>query len=774
MVIVVLSGFVLALVAPWLHRLCGRWTGWGLALLPLGFLIYLGAQVDEIAAGEVLRTAYAWMPTFAVGFSFRLDGLSLLFALVISGIGALILIYSGGYLAEDRYLGRFYGLLLLFMASMLGLVLADNVITLYVFWELTSISSYLLIGFEHDRESARSAALQALLVTSGGGLAMLAGLVLLGQVGGSMNLSDLAAQGTLVRDHGLYLPILLLILLGAFTKSAQFPFHAWLPAAMAAPTPVSAYLHSATMVKAGVYLLARLHPVLGGTSEWFYLVTSVGTVTMLVGGYLAVLSTDLKRILAYSTISALGTMVLLIGLGDVLAIKGAIVFLLAHALYKGALFMVAGTVDHETGTRNADELGGLWRAMPVTATAATLAALSLASLGPFVSFVGKELFLEAVWESAWRSWLAPAGVVGGALFVVVAAIVGFRVFFGRAHATPKPPHEAPPSFWLGPMVLALASLVLGLFPDLISKSIVAPSMAAVLHWSVPYPEQVKLALWHGINPALILSATSIVLGLLLYAAWHPLRALNRPLAPVLNHGPDWWYDRGFNGLFALAAAQTRVFQNGYLRYYLIAVVFTLIALVGYALAGHFSWQADLVWLSIRPYEAGLAGLIVLAALTTVLARTRVAAVIALGVVGYGVALVFLLFGAPDLAMTQFMIETLTVILFVFVLYRLPRFERFSVRGVRVRDATIAAITGGLITVLVLAALHVPHRTPISDYFAEKSYPEAHGRNIVNVILVDFRSLDTLGEITVLGASAAGIYALLKLRLARKEDQECPP
>jgi multicomponent Na+:H+ antiporter subunit A len=396
MLAAVFSSFGAALAAPWLHRVTRGATAPLLALLPASLLIYFASFAGRIAKGERVTVSYAWAPNLGVNLSFALDGLSLLFALLICGIGALVVIYAGGYLAGHHQLGRFYAFLLLFMASMLGLVLADNLLLLFVFWELTSISSFLLIGFDHEQEASRAAALQALLVTGGGGLALFAGMILLGLAGDSFELSTLLARGDMVRGDTRYLPILLLVVAGAFTKSAQVPFHFWLPGAMAAPTPVSAYLHSATMVKAGVYLLARLSPILGETATWTAIVAPVGAITMLLGGVIALYQTDLKRILAYSTISALGTLVLLLGLGTAAAITAAIVFLFAHALYKGALFMVAGALDHETGTRDVEQLGGLRRAMPVTAVVAALAAVSLAGFGPVVSFIGKELLLEAV------------------------------------------------------------------------------------------------------------------------------------------------------------------------------------------------------------------------------------------------------------------------------------------------------------------------------------------------------------------------------------------
>lgn len=763
----ILSGFALALAAPGLYRVARGGTGWLLALLPLGQALYLGSYMTAIAAGETVRVGYSWAPALGVNLSFYLDGLSLLFALLITGIGALILVYAGGYLAGHPQLGRLYAFLLMFMASMLGLVLADNLLALFVFWELTSLSSYLLIGFDHEREGARAAALQALLVTAGGGLALLAGLLLLGQAGGSLELSTLLGQPHDLRPHPLYLPVLLLVLLGAFTKSAQFPFHFWLPSAMEAPTPVSAYLHSATMVKAGVYLLARLHPLLGGTDVWHVLVTGFGTATMLVGGFLAATQTDLKRILAYSTVSALGTLVLLLGIGTSGAITAALVFLLAHALYKGALFLVAGALDHETGTRDVHQLGGLWRTMPVTAGAAGLAALSLAGFGPFLSFIGKELVFETVWTAPGAGFvLTPAAVAAGALFVVAAGLTGVRPFWGARQPTPRLPHEAPPSLWLGPVLLAGGGVLFGVWPSLVADQVVAPAVTAV----VGRPQHVLLALWHGFNPALALSAASLVLGLALYRSWAALHRASARLEPLLHWGPATWYAGALRGLNGLALGQTRLLQSGYLRYYLLIVLVATAGLTGATLVGRGRLAAPADWWGLRFYDAGLAVLILLATAAAVLARSRLAAIAALGVVGYSVALVFVLFGAPDVAMTQFLVETLTVILFVLVFYHLPESPAVSGAMARARDALLAAGVGVLMTALVLIAIDVQYHPPISAYFSEHALSDAHGRNLVNVILVDFRGLDTLGEITVLAVAGVGVYALLKLRAAKQGDQ----
>jgi multicomponent Na+:H+ antiporter subunit A len=765
-IIAVLSGFGLAVAAPWLYRAARGATGWLLALLPAGLAIYFASLLRAVAAGEAIVISYPWAPGLGVSLSFYVDGLSLLFALLISGIGALVVIYAGGYLAGKPTLGRFYTIVLLFMASMLGVVLAGNVISLFVFWELTSLTSYLLIGLDHDRPTARAAALQALLVTGGGGLALLAGLVLLGQVGGSLELVTLLSNGDAIREHALYLPILLLILLGAFTKSAQAPFHFWLPNAMEAPTPVSAYLHSATMVKAGVYLLARLSPALGGTEAWHYLVTGAGMATMLLGALLALAQTDLKRILAYSTVSTLGALVLLLGLDTTLSVKAAMLFLLVHALYKGALFLVAGAVDHETGTRDIRQLGGLARAMPITAAAAGLAALSMAGLPPMLGFINKELLYEAKLQAPHAAGLiTAAGVAANMLLVAVAGIVGFRPFFGRRGEMPKKPHEAPLAMWLGPAVLAGLGLLNGLFPEALPSTLVSAAASAVR----AQPTEVKLALWHGINPILALSVLTVAVGVAIYAGRAALRrAVSAALRNAGRWGPQAGYELALRGLNRVAGAQTRFLQSGYLRSYLTIIILTTVGLAGYALAARGGgWRLELPAggaTDIRLYEV-LVGLLVLAAtLLALRSSSRLTAVAALGVVGYGVALIYTLFGAPDLAMTQFAIETLTVFLFVLVLYRLPRFASFSSRRARLRDAVVALAAGGLLTVLVLVAIAMPMESRLSPFFAENAVPLARGRNIDNVILVDFRSLDTLGEITVLAVAAIGVYALLKLRL----------
>jgi multicomponent Na+:H+ antiporter subunit A len=753
--IAVLTGFGAALVAPFLTRRLQSLTSWVLALVPAGLTVYFLSLLPSAAAGGAASASLAWVPALGLTVALRADGLSLIFALLISGIGALVVIYAGGYLKGDAHLNRFYAWLLTFMAAMLGVVLADNLILLYVFWELTTLSSFLLIGYESEREEARAAALQALLVTGAGGLALLGGLVLLGQAAGTYQLSAVVAQAEAVRASGLYYPILILVLLGAFAKSAQFPFHFWLPNAMEAPTPVSAYLHSATMVKAGIYLMARMSPVLGGTDAWTYAVAITGGVTMVVGAYLALTQTDLKRLLAYSTIGALGMLTFLIGLGEPLALEAAMVLLVAHGLYKGAMFLVAGAVDHETGTRDVTRLGGLRAAMPVTAFAAGLAAISMAGFPPALGYLSKELFYEVALH--YQPWVVAAAVLVALFTVYVAFVAGIGPFWGRSLRAPKTPHEAPFSLWLGPVILAGLGILFGALPGLIGPGLVAPAASAALGQAL----EVSLKLWHGFNLTFILSMLTLLAGAILFLAQKQVRgALVRAVSP---YGMDRLYEASLVWLNVLARGQTRILQNGYLRVYLLVIVITTVGLAGSTIllldGFHMPEQVTIPTF----YEVALGVLILAAAFAAIRSRSRLGAVAALGVTGYSVALIFLIFGAPDLAMTQFLVESLTVILFVFAFYHLPHFKILTTRRPRMFHAAVSLLAGGLMTALVLSAVGLNLYPPISDYFLEQSVPLAHGRNIVNVILVDFRGTDTLGEITVLAVAAVGVIALLKFR-----------
>lgn len=753
------GGVLFAALAPFLQRRLERLAAPILALLPLAAFLQLLAVLPAIQAGETAQISFAWVPLLGLSLSFTLDGLGVVMSLLIAGIGVLVILYGGTYLHGHPSLGRFYAVILLFMTAMLGIALSGNALILFIFWELTSITSFLLIGFEHERPGARAAAWQALLVTGGGGLALLAGLTLLAIITGSFEMSVWAAQATEIAAHPLAAAAFLLILGGAATKSAQFPFHFWLPNAMEAPTPVSAYLHSATMVKAGVFLLARLFPILGELPLWTPALTTLGLLTLLGASLLALAQTDLKRLLAYTTVSALGMLVFLLGLGTPLALKTAALFLVTHALYKGALFLAAGSVDHGTGTRDINRLGGIGRAMPFTATAAGLAALSMAGLPPLLGFIAKELIYETTLEATLPILLTSLTLIANAATVIVAVWVGWQPFWGHAGDDHLHPHEGTPGLWAPPLLLALLGLALGLFPALTGNWLIAPMAGTIAGQSI----KVKLVLWHGLTPMLGLSALTLLLGLggaaLRRVAQPSVIAFWHALAPI---GPANLYHRFIHGLLALASWQTAVLQNGYLRIYVFIIVLTTVLLSGLTFVLQDVSPTLVPWQTPRFYDFILVGVILTATFLVTRSRSRVATIALLGSIGFSIAVIFLLYSAPDLAMVQFAIETLTVILFVLVLYKLPKFNRLSSTRTRVVDFFLALTGGLLMTLLMLLVSSHNSDASVAAYYAANSLPQANGRNIVNVILVDFRGLDTLGEITVLGIAAIGVYSLIRL------------
>jgi multicomponent Na+:H+ antiporter subunit A len=742
-----------------------RWAGPLAALPALGLFVAFAARLPAISRGEVLAEAHPWVPSLDVQLSLRLDAWSLLFALLITGIGAAVHLYAGRYLDDHPQLGRFLAVLSSFMAAMLGLVLCDNLLALFVFWELTSITSYLLIGFEHRKEEARAAALKGLLVTVGGGQALLLGLLLLGQVAGTFELSELVGRKEAILAHPLWAAILPLVLLGAFTKSAQAPLHFWLPAAMAAPTPVSAYLHSATMVKAGIYLLARLEPAFGGDPGWTWALCATGALTMVSGAVLALRETDLKRVLAYATVSVLGTLTFLIGLGTPAALQAMAVYLLAHALYKGALFLVAGAVDHAAGSRDLTRLGGLRRSMPLTASAAVLAALAMAGLAPTFGYLGKELVYEAALATEGKAlW----GVVAAFTFsplVAAAALLSVGLFFGQATA-PRAPHEGSWEMVAPPLVLGALGLVLGLYPHAIGPWL------GQLGGTGEGAQALKLSLWHGLTPALGLSVLTLGLGLALFGFRRALLEPWRRL-PVEKVAASRAYDAALLGLKWLAATQTRLVQGGYLRRYVALTLAATGLTVGYGVLTRVELAPLANDSGVLPHEAVIAALVLVAAAAAATSKSRLAAVAAMGVVGLGVAGLFFLFGAPDLALTQALVEVLTVVVFALSLLHLPHYQELSRHRTRLRDGAIAVGFGAVMSALVLQVAGRREGATVAEYFLEHSVAQAHGRNVVNVILVDFRALDTLGEVTVLAAAAIGVVGLLRLRPtapAREEER----
>lgn len=739
--LVILSLFTLGLLAPVVSALFPRHVGKILCALPAAWCAWFVGQ----ASGAEQVWSAPWVPELGLTLSFRLDGLGALFAVLITGIGALVVLYTEGYRKGKAGSERLYALLLLFMASMLGVVLADDALLLFVFWELTSVTSFLLIGFESEREVARRGAIQALIVTGGGGLALLAGLILVAQQTGEGRIS---AWGSLVADP-LYLPILALVAVGCFTKSAQFPFHFWLPNAMSAPTPVSAYLHSAAMVKAGVFLLARLSGTLGGSEAWTWTLGLVGGATMVTGTVLSLAQSDLKRLLAYSTVAALGAMVFALGqggpeLGSVFA-----AFVLAHALYKGALFLVTGAIEHATGTRDATRLGGLGRNAPVLAAASVLAGLAMMGVAP-LAFLAKELYVANLGAiGAWPGILAIGLTAAGAATVAIASSV--RPFFGPASEPAGDAHEPGAQWLIGPGVLALAGFAGGLFPG-VAYSLFGEPVARAMGGRVAAQ---PWTLWHGFGMPLAVSAGTLAVGLAGYRVWPRCAALadRRP-----RFGFDRAYETGLRTTYGIARVFTRTTQNGRLRAYLQTTIVSFLALLALA-AARWLPRSGVRFDQALPHEALLASAMLLAVLAAVNSVSRLAAVVTLGVVGFGIALTYALFGAPDLAMTQIAVETLTVILFVLTFYHLPRYVRGSGPRTRLVDAGLSLGVGGTMAALTLVASQRLLGTPISGHYAETSLLAAHGRNVVNVILVDYRGLDTLGEITVLSIAGLGVVAM---------------
>ena len=727
--------------------------------LALAAVIAVARELPAVVSGSSLRAAWTWFPDLGPSLAFHVDGLSALFVLLIGGIGALVLLYSSRYLRGHPDAARGQLFLTLFMLSMLGLVLSDDVVLLFVFWELTTITSYLLIGFENDKPGARRAALQALLVTGTGGLALLVGLLLLANIGGSFRISEWDVGA--FTAHPFYPAILILVLLGAFTKSAQVPFHFWLPNAMAAPTPVSAYLHSATMVKAGVYLLARLQPTLGGTDAWFLALTIAGGATALWGGLQAIRQVDLKLALAHTTVMGLGVLVLFLASSSTLAVTAAVTFLIVHALYKSALFLVVGIIDHASGTRDVTLLGGLGRHMPRTALAAALAALSMAGMPPLLGFFGKELAYESALALVAQPFLlVTVLVVSNALVLAVALLVAYRPFWGSLPGEPRTLHPAPFAMLIGPLLIAALGLAFGLFPSFTGRVLIEPAVAAIRG----QPSPVSLSLGHGFNVPLALSAVTTVLGLVIYRLREPLNAALGSIAARLPWTGDRAYDASITGLQALARWQTSVLQGGSLSRYLATSFATIAVAIGGVLVGHraFSWPSAVQ--PVPPAAWAVAALILAGTGVALIAGSRLAAIAALGVVGVGVSLLFLIFGAPDVAMTQLMVETLFVVIASVALLRLPalRGPELRTRPGRARDAVLAIAVGSAMAALLLAVLAVPLDPLLGDWFVRNSVPEGHGRNVVNVILVDFRALDTLGEITVVAVAAMAAYSLLKL------------
>ncbi len=765
------AGFFLILIAvlpfvgallPGLMVRAGRTTSAVATATPTALaLVMLIILSPRVLSGEVIQAELEWLPQLGLSASFFLDGLGLLFAGMILGVGLLITLYARFYLSSDDPMGQFYTYLLLFQGAMLGIVLSDNILLLLIFWELTSLSSFLLIGYWKHLPEGRQGARMALTVTGAGGLAMIGGMLILGNIVGSYNLTDILQAGDQIKASEWYLPALILILLGAFTKSAQFPFHFWLPHAMAAPTPVSAYLHSATMVKAGVFLMARMWPALAGTDAWFYIVASTGLVTMVLGAAIALFKDDLKALLAFSTVSHLGFLTMLLGFGTEAAAVAAVFHIINHLTFKAALFMTAGIVDHETHTRDIKRLGGLRHLMPVTFVIGTVAALSMAGIPLFNGFLSKEMMLEEASHTYWlgNPYVMPALATFGALLSVAYSLRFIsHVFLGPVRDDyPHKPHDPQFGMWAAPGLLVVLVLIIGVAPFLAEGIVTAAADAVTGAHLHPH-----LKIWHGVTPALWMSIAAIVGGALLLSLHAPLdriwNALRRPEAKDI-----------FDALIARLVSATRwtteITHNGAISRYL--AIFTVASVwlgwVAYSGSGLSAPTRELL-----PVPAVIAVgwllLIVATVSVVVMHHNRFRALVLIGIIGLSISAGFVYLSAPDLALTQISVETVTIMLLLLALHFMPQITpKESPLGLKIRDGFIALVAGGGVGAVAYAFLMRDVDT-ISGFHLANSYEGGGGTNVVNVILVDFRGYDTYGEIIVLGIAGLVIYALMNALL----------
>ncbi|WP_280768538.1 Na+/H+ antiporter subunit A [Salipaludibacillus daqingensis] len=800
---VALIPFIAAIFIPLVyHKFRHIHTGWFILPIPLVLFVYLISYLPTSDAPmATVKNSVPWVPSLDIHYTVFLDGLSLLFALLITGIGTLVVLYSIYYIAnkKDEPLNNFYVYLLMFMGAMLGVVLSDNLIVIYVFWEVTSLSSSLLIGYWFHKEKSRYGAQKSLLITVTGGFAMLSGFTLLYVMTGTFSISEIIALGDVIVASPLFIPAMILILLGAFTKSAQFPFHIWLPDAMEAPTPVSAYLHSATMVKAGIYLVARLTPVFGGQAEWFWIITSFGLFTLLWGSISAVRQKDLKGILAFSTVSQLGLIMSLLGLGSAafhydvvdgqsvytVAILAAVFHLVNHATFKGSLFMIVGIIDHETGTRDIRKLGGLMSIMPITFTISLIGIASMAGLPPFNGFLSKEMFFTGALNSTTidvfnvqtLGFIFPIVAWVASVFTFVyCMIMLFRTFTGKhqPEKLEKEAHEAPMGLLISPIVLGSLVVVFGFFPNLLAYTIINPAMQAILPGLLEPGEQfyVNIYHWHGLNPELFMTMGVIFFGAFIFLnarKWQETAFYLKERDPL-----NTIYDNGLVGLIKGSTAVNDVQMTGRLRDYFSFMFVFLILIMGYML-----WKTNAIAIDlantahISPYMYLISLSLVIATLAVPFVAKRISAIILVGVIGFLIALLFAVFRAPDLALTQLLVETVIVVLFLLVFYHLPELKKESFKpAFRISNFLISIGVGLVVTLTALSAHAFSHEnpiSPISDYFVENAYALAGGQNIVNVILVDFRGLDTLLEVLVLGIVGLGVVVLIKYKATKGED-----
>lgn len=788
----VLLPLIFAILIPILYRYYKHiHLGWFVLPIPVVLFAYFLSYIKPTMSGQFTEQSAAWMPQIGMNFDVYVDGLGLLFSLLITGIGSLVVLYSISYLSQSEQLGHFYCYLLMFMSAMLGVVLSDNLLVLYFFWELTSFSSFLLISFWRHKDKSLYGAMKSMMITVFGGLSLLGGFILLYLASGTWRIRDIIDNVDQIQTSPIFLLAMIFVIIGAMTKSAQFPFYIWLPDAMEAPTPVSAYLHSATMVKAGIYLIARLTPIFAVSQGWIWAVTAFGLVTLFWGSLNATKQQDLKGILAFSTVSQLGMIMSMLGIGAVsyhfqgdesqlylAAYSAAIFHLINHATFKGALFMITGAVDHATGTRDTRKLGGLMTIMPISFTLSIITSLSMAGVPPFNGFLSKEAFIESMIEVTHVSvfslntvgLLIPIVAIVGSIFTFVYSFKFIvEIFLGdhKPDVLPNKAHEASILMNISPAILAGLVILIGLFPSIVSAPLVEPAVKSIANTN---EVSASFHLWHGFTPALIATLVIYVVGAVLILTakrWVPiLRGI--PNALTLNH----WYNQTGRYTPYYATQITRTYMTGFNRNNLVIIFFMMIVLTFVTLI-FVPFTVDFMKVSpIRLYEFVSVITITIAAIMIIFARSRLFSIIMLSAVGYSMAIFFIFFNAPDLALTQFVVETISTALFLLCFYHLPNMSRYneSVRY-RVVNMIISIGVGAVVIVLGLIAYGNRHFESISEFYKAHVYDLAEGKNMVNVILVDFRGTDTLFESSVLGIAGMGIYTLIKLRAKHKNGYE---
>ncbi|MCU5745953.1 Na+/H+ antiporter subunit A [Staphylococcus sp. SQ8-PEA] len=788
--VAILLPLIFAIIIPIIYRLYKKiHLGWFVLPVPLVIFIYFLTFINKTSSGGQVIQRLNWMPRFGMNFDVNIDGLGLLFSLLITGIGSLVVLYSIGYLSKSEQLGNFYCYLLLFMGAMLGVVLADNIIMLYLFWELTSFSSFLLISFWRTKAKSIYGAQKSLIITVFGGLSLLGGLILLSIAGNTTSLQTLIDKVAEIHNSPFFILAMIFIIIGAITKSAQVPFYIWLPDAMEAPTPVSAYLHSATMVKAGLYLIARVTPIFAISEGWVWTVTVVGLATLCWASLNATKQEDLKGILAFSTVSQLGMIMSMLGIGAisyhfhgsdssiyVAAYTAAVFHLINHATFKGALFMITGAVDHSTGTRNVKKLGGLMTVMPISFTLTIITALSMAGLPPFNGFLSKESFIESMIQATHANIFSlntlgiilPIIAIVGSIFTFVYSVrfIG-QIFLGKYNPErlPHSAHEASPLMLISPIILAILVVVFGFAPQLLTGSVIEPAANALTHTNNITAE---FKFFHGFTPAFFSTLIIYVIGIVLilsFAYWVKLLQA-QPKAFTFNH----WYDSAGRMVPGLSSRFTNSYVTGYSRDNLILIllsliVITVVTLIASPFSIHFSNISP-----VRPYELGIIIIIITASSMIIFARSRLFSIIMASAVGYSVAIFFIFFSAPDLALTQFVVETISTALFLLCFYHLPNLNRHKeTRAFKTTNAIVSILTGAVVTILGLIAYGNRHFASIGAYYKAHVHDLAHGKNIVNVILVDFRGTDTLFESSVLGIAGIGVYTMIKLKMNSKQE-----